>query len=159
MRYAHGSLSLLWLYSQLLLDSCDCFINIVHYYYIAVILRISPLLVEQRTLANITRTCPSKTCVYLIIKCLYTFMCLVNFAAKIRVLKSHVARAQRAPMSFQTFIPHRPAQVMCTLQWSLSGYQHVCTSNFEEAIEGQLKKTSNERHSLLYRIFVLQTTF
>ena len=36
--------------------------------------------------------------------------------------------AQIDPMSFQTSIPHRPLQVRCTLQWSLSSHQHVYVS-------------------------------
>ena len=48
-------------------------------------------------------------------------------------------------MSFQTSIPHRPGQVRCTFQWSLSGHQHVCRSYTQENIKGQLKKTWNER--------------
>ena len=36
------------------------------------------------------------------------------------------------PMSLQASIPHRPGKVMCMLQWSLSGHQHVCISYPQE---------------------------
>ena len=54
--------------------------------------------------------------------------------------------AQIGPLSFQTAIEHKPRQVRwgdCTLQWSLSGHQHVCISNsretFKEATKENLK--------------------
>ena len=37
----------------------------------------------------------------------------------------------------------------CTLQWSLSGHQHVCLSNSKRPSHRQLTKTSNGRHSQL----------
>ena len=59
----------------------------------------------------------------------------------------HIARI--APMSFQTSIPHKPRQVRCTLQWLLSGHQHVFISYSQDYIKRQLKKTSNRRSSQL----------
>ena len=56
-------------------------------------------------------------------------------------------------MSFQTSIPRRPGQVRCTLQWSLSDHQHVCISDPQENIKGQLKKTLNERCFQLNQYF------
>ena len=54
--------------------------------------------------------------------------------------------AQIGPLSFQAAIEHKPRQVRwgdCTLQWSLSGHQHVCISNsretFKEATKENLK--------------------
>ena len=51
--------------------------------------------------------------------------------------------AQIAPLSFQAAIPHTPRQVRwvrCTLQWSLSGHQHVCKSDSQEAITEAFKE-------------------
>ena len=69
-------------------------------------------------------------------------------------------------MSFQTSIPHRPqptrwCEVKCTLQWSLSGHQHVCISYSQEHIKRQLKKTSNRRSSQLtqYLSYILLIFF
>ena len=59
----------------------------------------------------------------------------------------HIARI--APMSFQTAIPHKPRQVRCTLQWLLSGHQHVFISYSQDYIKRQLKKTLNRRSSQL----------
>ena len=54
--------------------------------------------------------------------------------------------AQIGPLSFQAAIEHKPRQVRwggCTLQWLLSGHQHVCISNsretFTEATKENLK--------------------
>ena len=59
--------------------------------------------------------------------------------------------AQIGPLSFQAAIEHKPGQVEvdCTLQWSLSGGQHVCISNPKGPSKRQLRKTSNARRSQL----------
>ena len=75
-------------------------------------------------------------------------------------------------MSYQSSIQHTPAQGMYalqwplsghpqvnhTLQWSLNGHQHVCSIYSPEDIEGQLKKTSNEKMFTSLPMFVLQTS-
>ena len=51
--------------------------------------------------------------------------------------------AQIGPLSFQAAIEHKPRQVRwvgCTLQWSLSGGQHVCISN----PQGSIKEATKE---------------
>ena len=50
---------------------------------------------------------------------------------------------QIAPLSFQAAIPHtnpdKWGEVSCTLQWSLSGHQHVCISISEVVITQAIK--------------------
>ena len=47
----------------------------------------------------------------------------------------------------------------CTLQWSLSGHQHVCISNSQEAITGASKGNFKWKIFTIYSISVLQTPF
>ena len=54
-----------------------------------------------------------------------------------------IAIAQIGPLSFQAAIEHKPKQVRwggCTLQWSLSGGQHVCISNSQGSITKATKE-------------------
>ena len=61
--------------------------------------------------------------------------------------------AQIAPLSFQgshrTQTQTSEVRWACTLQWSLSGHQHVCISNSWETFTEATKKTSNGRLSQL----------
>ena len=58
--------------------------------------------------------------------------------------------AQIAPVSFQTAIPHRPTQGRCTLRWSMSRHQHVCSNYTQEDIREQFNKIWNETCFQLY---------
>ena len=60
---------------------------------------------------------------YTIFGLLWVALLLLNYS-----LDPNIHIAQIAPMSFQTPIQHRPAQVRCIFQWQLSGHQQVrCT--------------------------------
>ena len=65
---------------------------------------------------------------FLIVKAIHSAVCSIKLSGR------HTTQTQTS-------------EVSCTLQWSLSGHQHVCISYFQEHIKGQLKKTWNGRRS------------